>query len=141
MLAAAFLGARRFSDFSRDIGSIPPLILTQRLNTFVEARVLIQQPVAEGKRRLEYHLTTKGSDFFGIFSNQVSWSSRVFTDRSGPPLTINHLPCGETFDPVYFCNACNAHLERRSVAFEYPDALAPVRPPSHGRESVSCVAN
>jgi DNA-binding HxlR family transcriptional regulator len=121
VLAAAFLGARRFSDFSREIGSIPPLILTQRLNTFVEARVLIHQPVTVGKRRMEYHLTTKGTDFFGIFSNQVSWSSRVFADRSGPPLTIKHLPCRQTFDPVYICNACDAKLERRSVAFEYAE--------------------
>jgi DNA-binding HxlR family transcriptional regulator len=129
VLAAAFLGAHRFSDFSRDIGSIPPLILTQRLNTFVEARVLVQQPVASGKRRLEYHLTSKGSDFFGIFSNQISWSSRVFADRSGPPLTIRHLPCGSTFDPVYFCNACDGQLERRTVAFEYHEVSpAGIRP-------------
>ncbi len=119
VLAAAFLGAHRFSDFSRDIGGIPPLILTQRLNTFVQARVLTQRPVAAGKRRLEYHLTTKGTDFFGIFSNQVSWSSRVFPDRDGPPLTIRHLPCNDVFSPVYICNACDQRLDRRQVAFEY----------------------
>ncbi len=128
VLAAAFLGARRFGDFSREIGSIPPLILTQRLSSFIEARVLIHQPVAEGKRRMEYHLTTKGTDFFGIFSNQVSWSSQVFPDRSGPPLTIKHLPCQQTFDPVYICNACDARLERQRVAFEYSESTDLLQP-------------
>ncbi len=120
VLAAAFLGARRFSDFSRDIGSIPPLILTQRLSTFVAARVLVQRPVTVGKRRLEYHLTAKGTDFFGIFCNEISWTSRSFPDRDGPPLVVRHLPCSQPFEPVYVCNACDRPLERRSVTFEYP---------------------
>jgi DNA-binding HxlR family transcriptional regulator len=123
VLAAAFLGARRFSDFGHDIGSIPPLILTHRLNTFVEARLLIQRPVAEGKRRMEYHLTAKGSDFFGIFSNEISWSSRTFADRGGPPLAIRHLPCSSPFEPVYVCNVCNKQIERPNVAFQYPASL------------------
>jgi DNA-binding HxlR family transcriptional regulator len=119
VLAAAFLGARRFNDFTRDINGIPPLMLTQRLTTYVEQRVLNRYPVVEGGRRLEYHLTPKGLDFFGVFSNEIAWSSQAFVDRDGPPLVISHRPCGNTFLPVYVCNACNRKLNRREVEFEY----------------------
>lgn len=121
VLAASFLGAHRFGDFGRDIGGISPLILTRRLGTFVDARVLIQRPVSAGSRRLEYHLTAKGSDFFGIFSNEITWSSSAFPDRDGAPLVIQHLPCGKPFRPIYVCNACDRALERRRVRFEYPE--------------------
>jgi DNA-binding HxlR family transcriptional regulator len=120
VLAAAFLGARRFQDFARDIGTISPLLLTDRLNRFVEQNVMTRRPVAEGKRRLEYHLTAKGMDFFGIFGNQIVWASRAFGDQGGPPLTIDHLPCRQELDPVYVCNACNEVLVLWAVRFEDP---------------------
>ncbi|MFJ2031983.1 winged helix-turn-helix transcriptional regulator [Streptosporangium sp. NPDC087985] len=117
VLSAAFLGARRFGDFQRDIGRIPPLLLTQRLNTFVEQGVLRRQPLAEGGRRHEYRLNPKGLDFFGIFANSIAWSRAAFQDEQGPPLILKHRPCGQDYVPRYVCNVCNEVLERRELSF------------------------
>ena len=118
VLAAAFLGAHRFQDFARDIATIPPLMLTERINRFVEHGVLGRRPVAEGRRRMEYHLTPKGTDFFAVYACEIAWSERAFPDVDGPPLVIEHLPCGKPFDPAFVCNACNQRLHRRDVTFE-----------------------
>ena len=122
VLAAAFLGSHRFQDFARDIGTIPPLMLTDRINRFVEQGVLARRPVAEGKRRMGYHLTTKGADFFAIYACEIAWSAEAFGDLDGPPLVIEHLPCGKPLAPCFVCNACNRRLHRTDVRFEFPGA-------------------
>jgi DNA-binding HxlR family transcriptional regulator len=121
VLAAAFLGAHRFQDFARDIGTIPPLMLTDRINRFVEQGVLARRPVAAGKRRMGYHLTTKGADFFAIYACEIAWSAQAFQDAEGPPLVIEHLPCGAPLEPCFVCNACNERLHRTGVHFEFPE--------------------
>lgn len=118
VLAAAFLGARRFNDFILDIDRIPRLMLTQRLATFTEADVLARRPVTDHGRRMEYHLTAKGLDFFSVFSTEIAWSSTAFPDTHGPPLAIRHRPCDSPFVPVYVCNACNRVLGRQEVRFK-----------------------
>ena len=121
VLASAFLGSHRFQEFARDIGTVPPLLLTERINRFVEQGVLARRPVAAGKRRMAYHLTTKGADFFPIFACEIAWSTRAFPDPHGPPLVLEHLPCGKALKPCFVCNACNGRLNRRDVGFEHPE--------------------
>jgi len=118
VLAAAFLGAHRFQQFATDIGSVPPFTLTARLGRFVEHGVLVRRPIAMGKRRMEYHLTAKGTDFFGIYACEIAWSAVAFPDRGALPLVIEHVPCGNAFEPTFVCNSCNGRLHRREVRFE-----------------------
>ncbi len=122
VLSAALLGAHRFQEFQRAVGSITPLLLSDRLNRFVGHGVLSRDPVEQGKRRMQYRLTAKGVDFFGILSSSISWATRCFGTTDDVPTTISHLPCGEVFEPIYVCNACKGTLRRRDVHFVAEDA-------------------
>lgn len=114
ILAAAFLGVRRFNTFKAELG-IAPSILSDRLRRFVAAEVL-HSPSAQG----EYRLTSKGMNFFAVFAILVDWAQRWYSPESVQELTIRHTSCGSQFVPVLLCSECDAELVRTSVHFGLP---------------------
>ncbi|WP_370022132.1 winged helix-turn-helix transcriptional regulator [Planotetraspora sp. GP83] len=110
VLAAAFLGTRRFVDFQAELG-IAPSVLTDRLRRFVELDVF---RLVAG----DYRLTEKGLAFFEVFAFLVDWAQRELAAPPGSGLTITHRPCGAALAPVFLCTACTQPLERREVHFE-----------------------
>jgi DNA-binding HxlR family transcriptional regulator len=110
VLAAAFLGTRRFVDFQTRLG-IAPSVLTDRLRRFAELGVF----------RLEsgdYRLTDKGLAFFAVFAFLVDWAQRELAAPPGSGLTITHRPCGAALSPILLCTACTRPLERTQIHFE-----------------------
>ncbi|MEV7967340.1 helix-turn-helix domain-containing protein [Sphaerisporangium sp. NPDC088356] len=118
ILAAAFLGIRRFVDFQGEFG-IAPSVLTERLKRFVELGVL-----RTDSYRL-YRLTDKGLAFFEVFAFLTDWAQRELPAPEGSGLTITHKPCGAALRPVLLCRACHQALERREVHFDVPEHLRP----------------
>ncbi|WP_074259471.1 winged helix-turn-helix transcriptional regulator [Agromyces cerinus] len=118
ILAAAFLGVRRFNGFKAELG-IAQSILSDRLRRFVAAGVL-HAPSSEG----EYRLTSKGMDFFPVFAILVDWAQRWYASESGRELTIRHVQCGSPLAPVLLCSKCGEELVRTAVHFELADASA-----------------
>ncbi|MGO4102559.1 winged helix-turn-helix transcriptional regulator [Leifsonia sp. YAF41] len=114
ILAAAFLGIRRFNAFKAELG-IAPSILSDRLRRFVAAGVL-SAPSSEG----EYRLTTKGMNFFPVFAILVDWAQRWYSPESAHELTIRHTSCGSPLGPVLLCSECGTELVRTSVHFDLP---------------------
>jgi DNA-binding HxlR family transcriptional regulator len=116
VLAAAFLGVRRFGDFERDLG-IPPVILADRLKRFVELGVFRRAVYDERYRREEYRLTNKGAAFFDVLALLVRWGERWLGGPVDPVLVIRHRRCGRVLEPVLRCDRCQAVLNRREVHF------------------------
>ncbi len=114
ILAASFIGVRRFNNFKSELG-IAPSILSDRLRRFVAAGVL-HEPNEAG----EYRLTAKGMGFFPVFAIIVDWAERWYSTGSVRELTIRHRACGEPLRPVLFCAACGGPLDRTDVHFELP---------------------
>ncbi|MFF5209486.1 winged helix-turn-helix transcriptional regulator [Streptosporangium sp. NPDC000396] len=110
VLAAAFLGTRRFVDFQSSLG-IAPSVLTDRLRRFVELDVFDARP--DGS----YRLTDRGLAFFEVFAFLVDWAQRELPAPEGSALAITHKPCGAALDPVLLCTACAQPLRRREVHF------------------------
>jgi DNA-binding HxlR family transcriptional regulator len=108
-LAAAFLGARRFTDMLTMMGA-PPAIVSDRLRTFCRLGVL--EPVAAGSTsgRGEYRLTDKGRAFFPHIMVTLAWGDKWFRGPEGPAMLLTHTRCGGTFAPVLHCSACNGEL-------------------------------
>ncbi|GII53404.1 HxlR family transcriptional regulator [Planotetraspora thailandica] len=109
VLAAAFLGTRRFGDFQARL-RIAPSVLTDRLRRFVGLGVF---RCAGG----DYRLTEKGLAFFEVFAFLVDWAQREFAAPPGSVLTIIHRPCGAALAPVLVCTACHQPLNRREIRF------------------------
>jgi DNA-binding HxlR family transcriptional regulator len=118
ILAAAFLGVRRFNNFKTELG-IAQSILSDRLRRFVAAEVL-HAPSSEG----EYRLTSKGMNFFPVFAILVDWAKRWYSPESANELTIRHTSCGAQLCPVLLCSQCGKELVRTSVHFDLPSKIA-----------------
>jgi DNA-binding HxlR family transcriptional regulator len=58
---AMFAGSTRFTDFQRKLG-IAPIILSSRLDTFVEGAIMQTRPLTGDAETREYVLTRKGLD-------------------------------------------------------------------------------
>jgi DNA-binding HxlR family transcriptional regulator len=83
----ALAGTTRFADFRATLG-VAPDILTNRLNTLVEAGVLERRPYQEeGKRtRHEYHMTPAGNDLRVILGALQQWGDEHRPYSKGPTI-------------------------------------------------------
>ena len=70
VLAAAFYGQRRFTDFQAEL-KVASNILTERLGRLVERGMLERVRYQEKPERWEYRLTKEGRDFFKMYENGI----------------------------------------------------------------------
>ncbi|MFI9555728.1 winged helix-turn-helix transcriptional regulator [Nonomuraea endophytica] len=122
VLAAAFLGVRRFADFQAELG-VAPSVLSSRLRRFTELGVLdVEGP---GARPL-YRLTGKGLGFFGIFAFLVEWAQKWYEGPPDTDLRFTHRACGRAFLPYLRCGSCGVALSRTEVHFVIPERRLPL---------------
>lgn len=113
LLAAAFMGARRFTDMLAMMGS-PPAILADRLRVFCDLGVLAPAAVPNSSR-VEYRLTAKGRAFFPHVMVMLNWGDKWFRAPEGPATLLTHAGCGRTFTPVLRCSACSKQLRGSQI--------------------------
>lgn len=114
LMAAAFLGVRRFRDLERELG-IGPSMLSARLGELV-GRGVLERVELPDSQAVEYRLTDKGRGFFPVVSLIVDWGHR-FLPAAPSTLSITHPACGQPFAPCLTCETCGEVLHRRSVRF------------------------
>lgn len=109
MLAAAFLGTTRFTEFQTQLGT-PPTLVAERLQTFCDIGVLTSE--ASGA----YQLTDKGRAFFGVLVAALQWAERWFLAPEGPALLLTHRGCTSTsFIGELACDRCEQRLRGSEV--------------------------
>jgi DNA-binding HxlR family transcriptional regulator len=113
-LAAAFLGARRFTDMLVMMGA-PPTIVSDRLRTFCQMGVLETVVTKAGSGRVEYRLTDKGRAFFPHVMVMLDWGDRWFRAPEGPATLLTHTTCGGEFHPVLHCSVCGRELHGSQI--------------------------
>ena len=109
----AFLGITRFDDFQRRLG-ISRNILDDRLNTLVDAGVMVRVPYSEHPPRHDYRLTDKGRDLWPVLTAMRLWGDR-YAAPAGPPLHVIHRACGAVTEAVMVCSSCGERLGARDV--------------------------
>ena len=116
VLREAFYGARRFEQFQAHIGCARNL-LSERLNTLVEAGVMQREPYREpGQReRHEYRLTDKGLDLVPTVVALMQWGDRWEADPDGPPVEVIHRDCGHPVELVLRCSHDGVALTARDT--------------------------
>lgn len=81
ILRLAFVGVKNFEQFQAVLG-IARNILSDRLTKLVAAGVLERQPSAIDRRRVEYHLTSKGEALIPSLVALRQWGEKW---EPGPP--------------------------------------------------------
>ena len=116
VLREAFYGARRFEQFQAHVGCARSL-LSERLNTLVEAGVMQRVPYREpGQReRHEYRLTDKGLDVVPAVIALMRWGDRWEADPEGPAVEIVHRDCGRPVELMLRCSHDDVPLGARDV--------------------------
>ena len=113
MLAAAFLGTARFTDFQAQLGT-PPNLVAERLQKFCGIGVLDTAGDGSGV----YRLTGKGRAFFTVLVAALQWAQRWFHAPEGPALDLTHRGCGVEFTGEWACDRCGQRLTGAQVIVE-----------------------
>lgn len=116
VLAAAFMGIRRFDEMRRALG-IATNILSHRLKLLVEAGVLQQAPGSDAGKRLEYRLTEKGRGLIIPALALHQWSLKWLPAGKGPSMQIFHDCSPEPLALRMDCSHCHHPLAARDVTF------------------------
>lgn len=115
VIASAFYGHRRFSEFQQYLG-VATNILSERLARLVSLGILEQRLYQESPARYEYKLTEKGLDLFPLVLELVRWGQRWMSGPEGPPEHIRHKTCGHIIDPLITCSHCGEVITRDSLS-------------------------
>jgi len=116
VLAAAFMGLRRYDDIRRALG-IATNILSQRLRLLVDAGVLDQAPGSATGKRLEYRLSDKGRALIVPALALHQWSLRWLPPGKGPSMQIFHACSPDPLALRMDCSSCDQPLLVRDVGF------------------------
>jgi DNA-binding HxlR family transcriptional regulator len=81
----AFLGLKRFDQFQESLG-IARNVLTDRLNTLVDAGIFERVRYSERPERFEYQLTAKGRELNVPLNALREWGERHLLER--PPRVL-----------------------------------------------------
>jgi DNA-binding HxlR family transcriptional regulator len=116
VLREAFYGARRFEQFQASVGCARNL-LTERLNTLVDAAVMQRVPYREpGQReRHEYRLTQKGLELLPAVVALMQWGDHWEADPAGPPVELTHRDCGHPVELALRCSHDHTALTARDT--------------------------
>jgi DNA-binding HxlR family transcriptional regulator len=117
VIREAFLGARRFADFSERLG-IARTVLSDRLSRLTDEGVLARVRYQERPERFEYRLTKKGLDLWPVLHALMHWGDRHLMADGERPLIVRHRDCGGEIDDRRICTRCGAAVEVRDVRAE-----------------------
>lgn len=114
ILRDLFLGVRRFDDFVARLG-ISRNILTNRLDTLVDAGVVERRAYDEARGRYDYLLTDKGRALWPVLTALRQWGDEWVVGEGREPLLLEHRDCGHQTNVVATCDSCGEKLDARSV--------------------------
>jgi DNA-binding HxlR family transcriptional regulator len=114
LLAALFLGLRRYDDINSAMG-IATNILADRLRRLLAAGVLEQHLYREHPPRYEYRLTEKGRDFYPFVMTLHDWATTWQASPEGPALKFRHKPCSHTLRTRMACSECHELIDPHQV--------------------------
>jgi DNA-binding HxlR family transcriptional regulator len=115
VLAAAFMGLRRYDDIRRELGAATN-ILAHRLKLLVAAGVLETRPGRAGARRLEYRLTDKGRGLIVPTLTIHLWSRDWLPAAGEPSMELSHNCSSRPLKMRMACDQCHAELRPREVS-------------------------
>lgn len=115
VVALGFFGIRRFDDMQESLG-VASNILTDRLKRLVAMQLYSQHTYQTRPARKEYRLTEKGLDLYSILVALTQWVDRWWPNPEGPPLILEHSPCGKELRGVVVCQHCESPITPASTS-------------------------
>lgn len=114
VIAAAFMGHRRFNVIQSALG-VAPNILSDRLTRLLDMGVLSRGLYQQRPDRWEYRLTEIGRDLYPLIAELNRWGDRWLAGDNGPPLITFHRPCGHRLEARVTCDQCGETVDAFNV--------------------------
>jgi len=114
ILRDLYLGLDRFEQLVTDLG-ISRNLLTNRLQTMLDAGLITRTPYQENPVRHRYELTEAGRELLPILMALTAWGDRWVTPAGGPPIQFTHSTCGHRTTPTVACSECGEPLDTEHV--------------------------
>jgi DNA-binding HxlR family transcriptional regulator len=111
VLRNVMLGQRRFDEIQASLG-IARNILSDRLGTLVDHRLLERVKYQDAPERFEYWLTERGRDLFPVVVALMNWGDQ-HAAPNGAPMLVRH-ECGAT-ESVLVCASCGEPIRLDNV--------------------------
>ena len=118
VIRTAFLGARRFEQFTDGLG-IPRNVLTERLNRLVDEGIMTKVEYQDRPVRYEYHLTPKGVGLYPVIVTMLEWGNQWLDWEVDPPVHLVDRDTGERLEPVLVDRRTGKELEPRRTRAVY----------------------
>ena len=109
----AFFGTERFSAFEANLG-IAKNVLTDRLNTLVDAGVMRRTPVPGRGNPVSYSLTDQGRDLLPVLVALMQWGDR-WVNGGKAPVRVLERTSGKEIASVRVTNSAGTKLGARDV--------------------------
>lgn len=117
LLAALFLGLRRYDDINAALG-IATNILADRLRLLLSAGVVERHLYQDRPARHEYRLTAKGHELFPFTLAMHEWGARWMPSPHGAVIRLLHRSCGHSLRSRLTCHACGEMVDPHDVLIE-----------------------
>jgi DNA-binding HxlR family transcriptional regulator len=114
ILRDLFLGVTRFEQFQNRLG-IARNILTNRLETLVDAGVVERRVYDEARQRADYVLTAKGRALWPVIVTLRQWGDEWILGKGNEPIELVHKACGERTQGQLVCDHCREPMGARDV--------------------------
>lgn len=130
ILRSAFLGLRRFDEFSTHL-NIAPNILSNRLSKLVERDIMYKKKAPDDGRVIEYKLTPKGFELYPlvVFLNQ--WAERWLSSPDGARVVFTELRTDKEIRPIQVLSEEGDVLTARDVKISGGTAGSQVMEDAH----------
>ena len=118
IMREALSGVTRFADFRAGLG-IATDVLTERLNTLVEAGVLRREEYREegSRTRARYQLTPAGAELKLVIAALQQWGDAHLPVACGPTIERKHRRTGGPIE-VAFVDARGRRIKDEDATFE-----------------------
>ncbi|TDC17107.1 winged helix-turn-helix transcriptional regulator [Kribbella albertanoniae] len=114
ILRDLYLGLDRFDQLVTDLG-ISRNLLTNRLETMLNAGLIARTPYQDSPVRYRYTLAEAGRELLPILMALTAWGDRWMTPDGGPPIQFTHTTCGHRTTPTVACSECGEPLDTEHV--------------------------
>lgn len=117
LLESYWLGARKFSEFSRHTGLLKTVV-SDRLQKLVEEGCLRKAQYSSKPVRYEYHGTEKLFGIYPIAMTMLHWERKWSGAQNKVDIELRHTDCGQLTTPAPVCGACRAPIDPRDVQWQ-----------------------
>jgi DNA-binding HxlR family transcriptional regulator len=109
-------GINTFNDMMQAMG-VSRGVLSNRLKWLQEIDC-IRRDTSPDSKRPQYHLTRKSVDLYDCALMATRWERNWFSHPRLDRIELIHRRCGQAFQPVMECSACDLEIKLQDVAYE-----------------------